>query len=164
MSAWSHPAFRAPADSLDRMPISPAHVGREYPPTPPYEVSAAKIAEFATAVGETGSDYFGTTPIAPLTFAAVITTVAWEQLFADPALEFALRRIVHADQRFDFSRPMRAGDTVAATLRIESVRNRGANDIVSASVRIATTDGEPVCTAAATFLHSHDLNSVEDTA
>ena len=32
------------------MPITPEHVGREYPPAPPYIVSHAKIAEFADAV------------------------------------------------------------------------------------------------------------------
>ena len=37
------------------MPITADHAGRRYPPTPPYEVSAAKIAEFARALGDDAS-------------------------------------------------------------------------------------------------------------
>ena len=32
--------------------ISDIHVGRTYPPTVPYVVSAAKLAEFAQALGD----------------------------------------------------------------------------------------------------------------
>ena len=47
------------------MPISAEHVGRRYPPTQPYEVSAAKVSEFArrgfrslgVAVKEGGGDW-----------------------------------------------------------------------------------------------------------
>ena len=34
------------------MAITEAHAGRRYPPTAPYAVSAAKIAEFARALGD----------------------------------------------------------------------------------------------------------------
>ena len=34
------------------MALTEAHAGRRYPPTDPYHVSAAKIAEFATALGD----------------------------------------------------------------------------------------------------------------
>ena len=37
------------------MAITEAHAGRRYPPTAPYAVSAAKIAEFARALGEFGA-------------------------------------------------------------------------------------------------------------
>ena len=41
------------------MAISEAHAGRRYPPTAPYEVSAAKIAEFAAALGDDNPRYAG---------------------------------------------------------------------------------------------------------
>ena len=34
------------------MAITEAHAGRQYPPTPPYAISAEKIAEFARALGD----------------------------------------------------------------------------------------------------------------
>ena len=141
------------------MPISADHAGRRYPPTPAYEVSAAKIAEFARAIGDANPAYVGQDPVAPPTFVAVISSAAWESMFADPELDLALRRIVHGDQRFSHRRPLRAGDTVTATLTIDKVRNRGSSDIISSTVEVETVGGELVCTAEATFFPSHEADA-----
>jgi acyl dehydratase len=136
------------------MPISDAHVGRSYPPTEPYEVSRAKIAEFATALGDAENPaYRGKNAIAPPTFAATLSAAAWGALFADPELDLALSRTVHVDQRFEYARPLRAGDEVTARLTIDKVRVRGGTAIISFSVSLDTTDGERVCTAASTLMH-----------
>ena len=139
------------------MPITAEHAGRSYPPTVPYEVSAAKIAEFAEALGDANPAYRGDQPIAPPTFAAVISAAAWRAMFDDTELDLALRRIVHADQRFGYERPLRAGDRVQAVLTIEKVRNRGSSDIISSSVRLHGVDGELVCRVEATFYHAHEV-------
>lgn len=139
------------------MAITPEHAGRSYAPTAPYEVSAAKIAEFARAIGDDNPAYFAERPVAPPTFAAVIAANAWTTMFTDPDLGLALRRIVHGDQRFTYSRALRAGDVVQATATIDRVRPRGAADIISASVRLDTLAGEHVCTAEATFFHHHEV-------
>lgn len=141
------------------MPITQAHAGRSYPPTPPYEVTAAKVAEFAAALGDPSSAYAGERALAPPTFAAVLAAQAWEAMFTDPELGLALRRIVHADQRFTFSRPLRVGDRVTAALTLDTVRTRGAADIISSSVLIATEAGAQVCTASATFYHSREATA-----
>jgi acyl dehydratase len=138
------------------MAIAQEHVGRTYPPTDPYEVTAVKVAEFATALGDDDPRHAGATAVAPPTFAAVIAATAWQAMFDDPELELALRRIVHGDQRFDLHRVLRVGDRVTATLTIDKVRVRDSADIIGASVAIATLDGEPVATAAATFFHSRE--------
>ena len=137
------------------MPITGEHAGRRYPPTEPYEVSTAKIAEFARAIGDPSPVYSGPDAIAPPTFVAVISATAWEQMFDDPELGLALRRIVHGDQRFSYQRPLRSGDRVQAVLTIEKVRNRDTTDMISSSVAVSTVQGEPICTAQATFFHSH---------
>lgn len=137
------------------MPISEQHVGRTYPPTAAYEVSGAKIAEFARALGDDNPAYAGDAPVAPPTFVAVIAAVSWNALFGDEELDLALRRVVHADQRFDYVRPLRAGDRVQAVLSIDKVRVRGEVDIIGVSVAVATVDGEAVCSAASTFYHTH---------
>ena len=108
--------------SVASMAITEAHAGRRYPACDPYQVSAAKIAEFATALGDDNPRYRDDSPIAPPTFAAVISAQAWNQLFSDPELELAVERIVHGDQRFTFHRPFRAGDVVIATVTIDKVR------------------------------------------
>ena len=59
------------------MPISADHAPRVYPSTAPYEVSRAKIAEFAAALADANPAYCGPDAVAPPTFAAVLTAAAW---------------------------------------------------------------------------------------
>jgi N-terminal half of MaoC dehydratase len=135
------------------MAITEAHAGRRYPPIDPYHVSAAKIAEFATALGDDNPRYRGESPIAPPTFAAIIATLAWNQLFSDPELELSLDRSVHGDQRFSFSRPFHAGDVVIATTTIDKVRVRAGSELVLSTVDMSSRDGDQICSAQTTFYH-----------
>ena len=138
------------------MAIAQEHVGRTYPPTEAYEVTAVKVAEFAAAIGDDDPRYRSATAVAPPTFAAVLAASAWQAMFEDPELDLALRRIVHGDQRFDLHRVLRVGDRVTATLTIDKVRVRESADIIGTSVAIRTLDDEPVATAVATFFHSRE--------
>ena len=139
------------------MPISEDHVGRSYPATAPYEVSRAKIAEFASALGDADNPaYAGEVPVAPPTFAVVLASAAWDAMFADPELALSLSRTVHVDQKFTWQRPLRAGDEVTATLTIEKVRARGATAIITIAVALSTTSGETLCTAASTLMHTSE--------
>jgi acyl dehydratase len=140
------------------MAITEAHAGRRYPACDPYQLSAAKIAEFAAALGDDNPRYRGDSPIAPPTFATVISAHAWDQLFGDPELELARNRVVHADQRFSFVRPLRTGDKVIATLTIDKVRVRAGSELVSTTVDISSTDAEPICFSHATFLHTREAS------
>lgn len=136
------------------MPITDAHVGRTYPATQPYRVSREKIAEFAAALGDEHPAYAGDDPLAPPTFAAVLAARAWEGLFGDPDLDLQLSRTIHADQRFAWTRPLRAGDDITATLRIDKLRARANTAFITVSVALNTTAGEPVVTATSTLLHT----------
>jgi acyl dehydratase len=137
------------------MPITEQHVGRSYPATAPYEISRAKIAEFAAALGDADNPaYSGSVPIAPPTFAVLLAAGSWESMFADPELELSLSRTVHADQRFTWQRPLRAGDEVVAQLRIDKVRLRGATAIITIAVDLSSTSGESLCTATSTLMHT----------
>lgn len=138
------------------MPISESHVGRTYDPTAPYEVSRAKIAEFAAALGDQNPAYGGESPVAPPTFAAIVAARAWDALFADPELGLALHRVVHGDQTFSYDRALRAGDVIEATLSIDRVRLRGAMEFVGVSVDIATTAGEHIATTTSTLVHTRE--------
>lgn len=139
------------------MPISEAHAGTTFPPTPPYTVSRAKIAEFALALGDDNPAYLGENPIAPPTFAVVLAMQAWNCLFGNPELDLQLARTIHSDQRFSWVRPLRAGDELTASLTIDKVRLRANTAIITVSVVLATTTGEAVCTATSTLLHTWPL-------
>lgn len=129
-------------------------MGRTYPPTAPYQVSQAKITEFAVAIGDGDNPaYQGPGAIAPPTFAAVLSAAAWNAIFTDPDLDLALSRTVHVDQRFEFIRPLRPGDDVRAQLTIDNVRARGSMALITFSVKLTTTDGEDVAVATSTLMH-----------
>ena len=138
------------------MPLSEAHAGRSYPPTPVYEITAAKIAEFAAALGDDNPAYEGDSPLAPPTLVAMIAFAAWDQMFADPDLELELRRIIHTDQRFTYVRPLHAGDRVTATLTIDKVRTRATTELVSCSIAVHDVAGDVTCRAASTLFHSRE--------
>ncbi|MCW3158123.1 MaoC family dehydratase N-terminal domain-containing protein [Micropruina sonneratiae] len=134
--------------------ISESHIGRSYPPTPPYVVSAAKVAEFAAALGERDNPHYaGADAVAPPTFAVVLSSAAWRAMFDDPELELSLSRTVHTDQRFAWRRPLRVGDAVTASLTIEKFRARGSSAFITVVVGL-DADGERVCDATSTLLHT----------
>ncbi len=137
------------------MPITAEHVGTTFPEPPPYEVSRAKIAEFARALGDDNPAYTADAPVAPPTFAAVIAAQAWGSLFDDPDLGLSLRRTIHAEQRFTFHRPLRPGDRCLARPTIEQVRTRGPLDVVTVLVEIIVDD-EVVCEARSTLMHNRE--------
>lgn len=136
------------------MPISDAHVGKVYPPTAPYVISAAKVAEFARALGDDNPAYSGPAAVAPPTFAVVLSSSAWDAMFADPELDLSLSRTVHTDQRFTWDRPLRVGDEVTARLTIEKVRARANTAFITIGVALTAGDGSPICTATSTLLHT----------
>ncbi len=67
-----------------------------------------------------------------------------------------MSRTVHVDQKFSWQRPLRAGDEVSATLTIEKVRARGTTAIIAISVALTTSDGELLCTATSTLMHTEE--------
>lgn len=139
------------------MPISEDHVGRTYQAPGSYQVSRAKIAEFATALGDADNPaYRGDDPIAPPTFAVMLATAAWQGLFADPELGLSLSRTVHIDQRFSWRRPLRAGDVVTSVLTIDKVRLRGDTAVLSLSVALSDQAGDEVAIASSTLMHTQE--------
>ena len=141
-------------DSLNDMPISPDDVGRTYPTTDPYLVTAEKIRELATALGDTAPAYRGDDPIAPPTFAMVLASRAWEALFDDEQLGRQLEHMIHTDQSFNWIRPLHKGDEVTSTLRITSVRIRGNTDIIGIDVSLDHVNGEHLGNATSTLWHT----------
>jgi acyl dehydratase len=136
--------------------LNPAFAGRVFGPGEPYEVSRVKIADFADAIGERSelcrsreaavkAGYPDV--IAPPTFAVVISMASSGEVSADPELGLDYSMVVHSDQSFSYSRPLRAGDVVVATTTVESVKSVGAMSMLVTSTEIVTVDGEHVCTA-----------------
>ena len=143
------------------MAINPEYAGRTFEPSVPYEVSRVKIAEFATAIGDSSplcrdraaaqaAGYPDV--IAPPTFAIVITSGDNARLMADPELGVNYAMVVHGEQSFTHSRPLHAGDVVVAQSTIESIKQIRTMTTMATVTEIRTADGEHVCTARSTLV------------
>jgi acyl dehydratase len=68
----------------------------------------------------------------------------------DAGIDFS--RVVHGDQRFDYSRPVVAGDELIATLRVTKVQSLGGHSMVTSESEMRTPEGEHVVTAISTLV------------
>jgi acyl dehydratase len=136
--------------------LDPGLVGRSYPPSAVYEVGRAKIAEFATAIGDPDPVFTDAEAaraaghpdvIAPPTFAIVVSLQAATAVLDDPEVGIDYSRVVHGEQKFVHHRPIRAGDRLVARTTIDAVRHVGGNDLLTTRVDLASEDGEPICAA-----------------
>jgi acyl dehydratase len=138
------------------MPVSTEYIGRTFPPGAPYEVSRVKIAEFADAIGDPNPVYRDRGAaqgaghpdvIAPPTFAIVISMASSGQAMGDPGFGLNYSMVVHGEERFEYTRPIVAGDILVATSTISNIRSAGSNTLITTSTDISTPAGEHVCTA-----------------
>ncbi|MFF4748431.1 FAS1-like dehydratase domain-containing protein [Streptomyces sp. NPDC002514] len=138
------------------MALDQSFVGRSYPPTEPYEVGREKIREFADAIGdphpvyrdpEAAKELGHCEVIAPPTFVFSITFRAAGQVVQDPQLGLDYSRVVHGDQKFAYTRPVRAGDRLQVTSTIEAIKSMAGNDILDIRGEVRDEAGEHVVTA-----------------
>ncbi|MEU0089537.1 MaoC family dehydratase N-terminal domain-containing protein [Kribbella sp. NPDC006257] len=136
------------------MTIDATMVGRSYTAAESYQVGREKIREFAEAIGDPNPAYRGADAVAPPTFAFVLSAPALDLLLADPELGLRLDRIVHGAQKFNYVRPIRVGDEVAATATITTVRKAGDVEVIMYETVLTGSDGEQLATSTATVSHN----------
>ncbi|MEV7596483.1 MaoC family dehydratase N-terminal domain-containing protein [Kitasatospora sp. NPDC089797] len=143
------------------MALDPAFIGRSYPPTDPYEVGREKIREFATAIGDANPAYTDAEAakalghqdvIAPPTFPFAIAFRAAGQVVEDPELGLDYSRVVHGDQKFQYSRPVQAGDRLTVAVTIDNIKSLAGNDVLTVRGEVADETGEHVVTAIMTLV------------
>ena len=142
------------------MPVDPSFVGRVYPPDEPYVVTREQIAAFAEAVGATHPAH--TDPqaaralghadvVAPPTWAVVVAQRSEAAYVDDPAAAIDFSRVVHAEERFAYTRPIVAGDRLVTTLHVDAVVERAGLAMVTTRVEVADDAGAPVATVTSTL-------------
>jgi acyl dehydratase len=141
--------------------VNPELVGRDFPPTAPYLVGREKVREFARAVF--ADDPQHTDPaaaqalgyadvVAPPTFAIVVTDATLQQLLAEPDSGIVLQNVLHAEQKFRYSRPIVAGDELTAKLSVTGIRAMGAAAMVTSESEMTDASGAHVVTATSVLL------------
>jgi acyl dehydratase len=135
--------------------LNEEYVGRVFPPGDPYEVSRVKIADFADAIGDLSALYRDPAAaraaghpdvIAPPTFAFAITWPSCQAAITDPGLGLHFSMVVHSDQRFEYARPIQAGDVVTTQTTITSIRNMRGLGLITAQTEIRAASGDLLCT------------------
>jgi acyl dehydratase len=143
------------------MSVNPDLVDIVFEPTESYLVGREKIREFAHAVFATDLVHFDVEVavsrgfgdvVAPATFPVVIQDKTLQQLLAHPGAGIDFSRVVHGDQRFDYTRPLIAGDEVVAQLRVTKVQSLGGHSMVTSETEVTTLSGEHVVTATSTLV------------
>jgi acyl dehydratase len=137
------------------MPLDQSFVGRSWPATPPYLVGREKIREFAAAIGATDPEHHDPEAaraagypdvVAPPTFPVVVTMAASRQIITDPALGLDYSRVVNGDQKFAYTRPVVAGDSLVCVNTVDEITSRGGHDFLTTRTEVTTEAGEPVVT------------------
>ncbi|MDR6868128.1 acyl dehydratase [Microbacterium resistens] len=143
------------------MPVNPELLGRAFPETQPYLVGREKVREFARAVFADAPQHTDVEAaralghadvVAPPTFAMVVQDLTLQQLLGEPDSGIVLARTIHAEQRFDYTRPIVAGDELRARLRVTAIRTLGANALITSEAEIVDAAGEHVVTATSVLL------------
>ena len=143
------------------MPVNPELVGRDFPPTTPYLVGREKVREFARAVFADDPQHTDLTAaqalgyadvVAPPTFAIVVTDATLQQLLGEPDAGIVLKNVLHAEQKFRYSRPIVAGDELTAKLSVTGLRAMGAAAMVTSESEITDAAGDHVVTTTTVLL------------
>ena len=143
------------------MSVNPELLDTVSEPTEPYVVGREKVREFASAVFPTAPIHHDVDAaiaagysdvVAPPTFPIVIQEKTLQQLLSHPGAGIDFSRVVHGDQKFEYQRPLVAGDEVVATLRVTKIQSLGGHTMMTSESTITTAAGEPVVVATSTLV------------
>ena len=129
-------------------------VGRVYPETH-YQVTAAAAQSYARAINEDNPAFFepdeeGALRAPPL-FAVVLHPPAFGKAIADPELGIDFKRALHAEQDMRFFAPIRSGDRISTSVRIESIEERLGGETIGLAFESRNQEGRSVETTLVTF-------------
>jgi acyl dehydratase len=127
------------------MPMNTSLVGRSYPETH-YRVTAEATERYARATNETNPRYFegAADLVAPPLFPVVYHPRALGHAIGDPELGIDFKRALHGEQDMRFRAPIRPGDEITTTARIEAIREKGTGETLSLDLVSHNQDGVAV--------------------
>jgi acyl dehydratase len=143
------------------MPLNRDYIGRSATSKDPFEVTRNDIRRFALAIGDTNPAYLDPEAakalghrdvVAPPTFLISASTgEAGGGFISDPELGLNYSLVVHGEERFEFHRPVYAGDVLETTTSIADIRDAGRNELMTLVSEI-TSNGERVATVRNTIV------------
>jgi len=119
--------------------------GKSYPLVR-FRVDEDHVARFAASVGDDGSSVPPTFVTAPEMVAGLV------QVIADTELGLDFARVVHGEQEYEWSRPVRLGETLEVRSTIESIRAKGGHEFLTIRTRMLGEDGVEVVSARSSLI------------
>ena len=123
------------------MPLNVALEGKTYSVVR-FRVDEGHVARFAAAVGDPPS-----TSVPPTFITAPEIIAGLAQVIADAELGLDFSRVVHGEQEYGWTRPVRIGETLEVRSSIESIRAKGGHEFLTLRTRMLDEDGLEVVTA-----------------
>ena len=138
-------------------------VGKEWPPAS-FEVEAARIDQYANAVGEDNPIYHDAEAakaagypeqVAPPTFITVIQLMTSGQVVLDQELGLDYSRVVHGEQSYRYERPLVVGEQIKATPRLARIDTKRSNEFLTITSEVHDAgSGELLLTTRSTLISS----------
>jgi acyl-CoA thioesterase FadM len=123
--------------------MNAAAAGKTYPETT-FVVDPAHVDAFRAVFGDSEG--------VPPTFATAAEFEVIPTIVDDPELALDFTRVLHGNQEYSFTRPLRVGETLTIRPRIESIRELGGNAFLVIATDLVDDAGEVVCAARATMI------------
>ena len=82
--------------------------------------------------------------VAPPTFAVIIAQLAEAEYIRDPQAQIDFSRVVHANETFDLTRPLVAGDDITARVHVTNIVSRASISMVTTRVDLTDAAGADV--------------------
>ena len=143
------------------MPLNRDFLGRAAHPAEAVAVTRGDIRRFAAAIGDSNpmcSDLQAAKAaghpdlIAPPTFLITVATAGGGGgLIHEPELGLNFALVVHGEQKFEFHRPVYAGDLLHTVTTIADIRQVGRNELLTLVSEISS-NGESVATVSNTLV------------
>lgn len=127
------------------MPMNAGSVRKTYPAIR-FEVREEHMRAFAQAIGDDGSSVPPTFVTAPEIRAGLAQVVG----DADLGMDFA--RVVHGEQEYEWSRPVRVGDVLEVRSTIESIRAKGGHEFLTLRTEMRDEAGALVIIARSSLI------------
>lgn len=144
--------------------ISKARVGHRYP-SYRYEVSRAKIEEYAAATGYRLPEAPGAAQLAPNMFAACFTVMYGARLLREDTALGGSGPVVHAGQDYDFHRRVASGNVVECSPQVLEIVDRGRHTYLTLAIDcVDAASGEPVVTSRQTIVYLNAAAAAEEGA
>jgi acyl dehydratase len=142
------------------VPLNQQLKGKEYQEVS-FTVDRDRVNQFCDAIGEDNPIHRDAAAaraagypeqVAPPTFVTVMQIMTSGQVVLDPDLGLDYSRVVHGEQQYEWSRPVRVGDVLRAVPRIADIYSKGPNEFLVTEAEIKDGAGETVVVARTTLL------------